>query len=156
LEDRARPDEAEQVRARARKLKERLPQSPDSLGAGKCHEFARVLVRDRRLSVLEPAQAVRFARRAVELEPQDGDSRNTLGMALYRAGDWKAALEEFARSMELRKGGDTSDWFFLAMAHAQLGHRDEARQWYERAVQGMGQHAPRKYELLRFRAEAED
>jgi len=42
------------------------------------------------------------------------------------------------------------------MAHRQLGHRDEARQWYERAVQWMGQHAPRNKELLRFLAEAEE
>jgi len=156
LEDRGRPEEAEQVRARARKLRERLPQSPDSMGAGPCNEFAWALVRDRRLSVFEPARAVRFARRAVELEPRDGNCRNTLGVALSRAADWQSAVEELTRSMALREGGDSMDWFFLAMAHRQLGHRDEARQWYERAVQWMGQHAPRNKELLRFLAEAEE
>jgi tetratricopeptide (TPR) repeat protein len=156
LEDRGRPEEAEPVRARARKLKERLPQSTDSMGAELCNEFAWSLVRDRRMSVFEPAHALRFARRAVELEPQDGNSRNTLGVALYRAGDWKAALEALTRSVELRNGGDSFDWFFLAMTHRQLGHRDEARRRYERAAQWMGQHAPRNGELLRFRAEAEE
>jgi tetratricopeptide (TPR) repeat protein len=156
LEDRGRPDEAEPVRARARKLRERLPQSPDSMVAWLCNEFAWELVRDRRLSVLEPAHAVRFARKAVERQPRHGNSCNTLGVALYRAGDWQAALDALTRSMELRKGGDSFDWFFLAMAHRQLGYRDEARRWYERAVQWMGQHAPRNEELLRFRTETEE
>src|SRR5262249_27273661 len=162
LEDRGRPEAAEPVRARARKLKDRLPQSPDSMEAGSCNEFAWALVRDRRLSVFEPAHAVRFARRAVELAPQDGNSRHTLGVALYRAGDWQAALGELTRSMEFRKGGDSVDWLFLAMAHRQLGHRDEARQWFERAAKWMDEHATRNkellrfQELLRFRAEAEE
>jgi serine/threonine protein kinase len=156
LEDRGRSAEAEQVRAGARKIRERLPQSPDSMDAWVCNEFAWALVRDRRLSVLDPAHAVRFARRAVELAPQVGNWRNTLGVALYRADDWKAALDELTRSMDLRKGGDSFDWFFLAITHQQLGHRDEARQWYERGVQWMTQHAPRDGELLRFRAEAEE
>jgi hypothetical protein len=40
------------------------------------------------------------------------------------------------------------------MACWQLGERDEARIWYERAVQWMEKHAPKNDELLRFRAEA--
>ncbi|MFI5457397.1 MAG: tetratricopeptide repeat protein [Isosphaerales bacterium] len=57
--------------------------------------------------------------------------------------------------MELGKGGDSSDWFFLAMAHWQLGHHDQARQWYSKAVDGMEKRKSRDPELLRFRAEAE-
>jgi hypothetical protein len=56
--------------------------------------------------------------------------------------------------MTLRKGGDSSDWFFLAMAYWQLGRRDEARLWYDRAVQWMDKHVPNHRELRRFRAEA--
>ena len=56
--------------------------------------------------------------------------------------------------MELRKGGDSHDWFFLAMAHWQLGQKDEARKWHDQAVAGMEKRAPQNEELTRFRAEA--
>jgi hypothetical protein len=46
--------------------------------------------------------------------------------------------------------------FFLAMAHWQLGHRDEAHSWYERAVQWMRQGHPQDEEVCRLRAETED
>jgi hypothetical protein len=41
------------------------------------------------------------------------------------------------KSIDLRKGGDRLAWFFLAMAHRQLGEKDQARLWYDRAVQWM-------------------
>jgi hypothetical protein len=57
--------------------------------------------------------------------------------------------------MRLRKGGDSYDWFFLAMAHWRLGDRDKARTWFGRAVKWMDAHQPQDVELRRFRAEAE-
>ena len=39
--------------------------------------------------------------------------------------------------MELRKGGDAFDFFFLAMAHGQLGHKDQALKWHAKAVEWM-------------------
>ena len=56
--------------------------------------------------------------------------------------------------MTLRKGGDAYDWLFLAMAHWQLGHQEEARQWYRRAVAWIDQNKRQDEELSRFRAEA--
>jgi hypothetical protein len=45
--------------------------------------------------------------------------------------------------------------FFLAMAQWQLGHKDEARQLYDQAVQWMQKyHNPPGDEVRRFRAEA--
>ena len=58
--------------------------------------------------------------------------------------------------MELRMGGDSADWFFLAMAHWQLGEKDKARQWYDRAVEWMDKNEPMNEELRRFRNEAEE
>jgi tetratricopeptide (TPR) repeat protein len=63
-------------------------------------------------------RAVQLAKAAVELAPNDGLIRNTLGVAHYRAGDWRAAIEVLEKAMELRKGGDSFDWFFLAMAYS--------------------------------------
>jgi hypothetical protein len=57
--------------------------------------------------------------------------------------------------MDLRSGGDACDWLFAAMAHARLGHADEAHGYYERAVAWMAEHATEDEELLRFRKEAE-
>jgi serine/threonine protein kinase/Flp pilus assembly protein TadD len=103
----------------------------------------------------DPTRAVALAAKAVELAPTDGSYWNTLGAAHYRARDWQAAVKALNKSMELRsKGGDSYDWFFLAMAHWQLSNKDEARKWYEQAVQWMDKSAPKNEELRRFRAEA--
>ena len=99
-------------------------------------------------------RAVELAKEAAALEPNNWAIANTLGVAHYRAGDWKAAIAALEKSMELRKGGDSFDWFFLAMAHWQLGEKDKAREWYDRAVQWMDKNQPKNEELRRFRAEA--
>ena len=56
--------------------------------------------------------------------------------------------------MELRKGGDSLDWFFLAMADWKLGNKDAARVWYDKALEWMEKNDPANEELIRFRAEA--
>jgi hypothetical protein len=55
--------------------------------------------------------------------------------------------------MELGDGGDGNDWFFLAMAHWQLGHQEEARKWFDQAAEWM-KNRPADATLNRFRAEA--
>jgi hypothetical protein len=57
--------------------------------------------------------------------------------------------------MRLRQGGDSFDWFFLAMAYRRQGDRAQARAWFDRAVRWMDEHEPQHHELRRFRAEAE-
>jgi serine/threonine protein kinase/tetratricopeptide (TPR) repeat protein len=104
----------------------------------------------------DPARAVELARKAVELAPDDGQYWNTVGLALYRAGSFRAAIAALEKSMPLRDGGDSLDWFLLAMSHWQLGERLEARRWYDRAVEWMENKAPVafKSELDPFRTEA--
>jgi Tfp pilus assembly protein PilF len=101
-------------------------------------------------------RSVELAKRAVELKPQEGNYGNTLGVAHYRAGSWKEAVAGLGKSMELRKGGDAYDWFFLAMAHWQLSNKADARTWYDKAVEWMEKNQPKDGELRRFRAEAEE
>jgi eukaryotic-like serine/threonine-protein kinase len=101
-------------------------------------------------------RAVELAKKAVELAPEQGICWNTLGVAQYRTENWKDAAAALEKSMELRKGGDSHDWFFLAVAHWKLGHKDEAREWYDRAVAWMDTNEPKNEELRRFRAEAAD
>jgi serine/threonine-protein kinase len=101
-------------------------------------------------------RAVELAEKAIKLAPKEGDFWQTLGVAQYRAGDWKPALDALTKSMKLRKGGDGFDWFFLAMVHWQLGHTEEARKWHDQAVEWMDKNNPKNEELAGFRAEAEE
>ena len=105
-------------------------------------------------SFWSPREAVRYARRATVAQPQEGNYWNTLGAALYRAGEWEEAKAAFAESMALRKNGNSFDWFFLSLAEAKLGRTTEARDWYERAVESFRQSAPQDKELYRFQVEA--
>jgi uncharacterized protein HemY len=100
-------------------------------------------------------QAVAFAQLAVKAAPTDGNYWKTLGTAYYRAENWKEAITALERSMELRKGGDGFEWFFLAMAHWQLGDKEKARKWFDQAVQWMDKNQPKNEELGRLRKEAE-
>jgi tetratricopeptide (TPR) repeat protein len=102
------------------------------------------------------ARAVELMKKDVEMYPKSGASWNTLGVAHYRAGDWKAARTALHKSMDLRQGGDAFDWFFLTMAHWQQGESDEARKWFDQAVAWMDKNQPENEELRRFRAEAEE
>jgi tetratricopeptide (TPR) repeat protein len=127
------------------------------------NHFAWFLATCREVKFRDTAKAVELAKKATEQAPKVGGHWNTLGVAHYRAGDWKAAVAGFDKSMELRAGGDAYDWLFLAMAHGKLGNRDEARKRYDQAVQWLEKNAPMLAkstkaadELRRFRAEAEE
>jgi tetratricopeptide (TPR) repeat protein len=101
-----------------------------------------------------PEEAVRQARRALELVPNDGNTWNTLGVAYFRLDDWDEAQSALYRSMELRNEGDGHDWFFLAMIHWQRGRKERAREWFDKAV-NWSRHNPRADdELHRFEVEA--
>jgi tetratricopeptide (TPR) repeat protein len=105
-------------------------------------------------TVRNATRAVELAEKAVELAPKEGNYWNTLGIAHYRAGDGKAAVAALEKSMDLREGGDSFDWFFLAMAHWQLGDKDKAREQYDRAVAWMDKSDPKNESLILFRSEA--
>jgi tetratricopeptide (TPR) repeat protein len=80
-----------------------------------------------------PGDAVRLAREAVKLRPEEGNYWNTLAVAQVREGRDKAARESFDRSMSLRSGGDAHDWFFLAILEQHAGHGEAAEAWYAKA-----------------------
>jgi Tfp pilus assembly protein PilF len=80
-------------------------------------------------------EALRLARQAVKLAPEQGLYLNTLGVALYRVGQFAEAVPVLEASLEKSKGAsDAFDLFFLAMAHARLGHPDKARACQDRAL----------------------
>jgi tetratricopeptide (TPR) repeat protein len=130
----------------------------DPEGARSLNDLAWTLVSCPDAKLRDPNRAVELAKKAVERSPKDGMSQNTLGVAYYRAGNWRTAIQALEKSMELRNGGDSFDWFFLAMAHWQLGEKDEAKKWYDRAVQWLANNKQtnKRYdqELHRFQKEA--
>ena len=109
----------------------------------------------------DPERAVALARRAVALAPGSALTLNTLGVALYRAGQYAEAISVLERSLAAGKGeADAYDLFFLAMAHHQLGHRQAGPRLptIEPSVGWRSQKSlPESYtkELAAFRAEAE-
>jgi Tfp pilus assembly protein PilF len=113
------------------------------------------LATTREPSLRDGALAVRLAKKAVSAQQGTAGYRNTLGVAYYRNGDDKSAIAALETAMSMRAGGNSFDWFFLAMAHRRLGDRDKARMWFDRAVQWMDRHKAHDNELRRFRAEAE-
>ncbi len=105
----------------------------------------------------DPKRAQELAKQVIDLDPSKGDSWNSYGVAQYSAGDWRGAVKTLTESVRLRaNGGDSFDYFFLGMAHWQLGHKEEAYSWYKKANTWMEKFAPKDPELVRFRAEAEE
>jgi Flp pilus assembly protein TadD len=68
----------------------------------------------------------------------------------------KPAIKTLEKAEELAPGASLAfNAFFLAMAHWQLGDKEQARKQYAQAVQWMEKNGPKNEELRRFRAEAE-
>jgi serine/threonine protein kinase/tetratricopeptide (TPR) repeat protein len=78
---------------------------------------------------------IALAGKLVEKAPESGMAWNIRGLALYRAGDYHAALEALKRAVRLHAGGDSVDWFLLAMTYCRLGRQAEGRLWYDRGLQ---------------------
>ena len=88
-----------------------------------------------------------------ELLPQDADSWRFLARITLALGSTEPALDALQRTMKLRNGGDSHEWFLLASAYALKGDRVEARRWYDKAVQWM-ETKPRDETLIELRSEA--
>ena len=105
----------------------------------------------------DPVRAVKLAKSAVERAPV-ALLWQTLGIAHYRAGNSNEAISALERAVELDKGADCTDGFFLAMAHWRRDDpqaKEKARKWYDQAVTWMGKYNRQQTdENRRYRAEA--
>jgi serine/threonine protein kinase/Tfp pilus assembly protein PilF len=153
LEAQGKRDEAVAVLRKAADTTSDDPQDLNNLSWFLATSYSCEL-RDARRATELVQKAVELAQKAVELAPELGIYWNTLGAARYRTGNWNAAIAAVEKSMALGGGGNSYDWFYLAMACWQLREPDKARAWYERAVQWMEKNAPGDDELRRLRAEA--
>jgi tetratricopeptide (TPR) repeat protein len=84
------------------------------------------------------------------------DSMEDLILTLARQAD-STEPPKFSEPSKasLRRGENISpNIFALATAHWKLGDKEEARRWYDKAVDWMDKHKPNDEELVRFRDEA--
>jgi serine/threonine protein kinase len=139
----------------ARVLQELLDSNPESAQAN--NAMAWMLVarppdgEDARAKI---DRAVELSRKAVTLDPKNRPAWNTLGVALWRAGDAKSATEAMEKSMALASGGDPADWLVLAAIHKSQGRDDEAQALYDKSLEWIDQHTPVDPDIESLRREA--
>jgi tetratricopeptide (TPR) repeat protein len=103
----------------------------------------------------DPISALALASEVVERCSTCGVYWNTLGVACFRAGDLKGAVAALSRATTIESGGSAFDYIFLAMAHARLGNREEARRWFTLAMNRKERDYPGHPELDQFCNEAQ-
>src|SRR5262249_22623133 len=107
----------------------------DPKNAEASNALAWIHATSRNASQRDAIAALRFAKASVEADTNSKLNWNTLGVAEYRNGNMDAAIDALNRSMSVREGGDSYDWYFLAMSHCKLGNSDLAADWYSKAAQ---------------------
>jgi WD40 repeat protein/tetratricopeptide (TPR) repeat protein len=140
-------------------LRQALTIAPEH--AGTCNHLAWLLLAGPQ-ELRNPVEALRLARKAVELAPEEATFHKTLGLALYRNDCFAEAVPILEQSLEAGKGqSDAFDLFFLALCHHRLGEVTKAKDCYRRAVQCFEEHRGKLTpahveELNQFQTEADD
>ena len=104
----------------------------------------------------EEAHAVSPDSTHVDNYSRYASARTVLGMAYYRAGAWEQAIATLDRGGEIRDSDEGFDQLILAMAHARRGDLQEARNWFNKALQWQEELPERNEWLQRVRAEAKE
>jgi serine/threonine protein kinase/WD40 repeat protein len=105
--------------------------------------------------------AVPLAEKAVRLASGSAAYLNTLGVAYYRAGRYREAVEVLRPNVENQEDRALAyDLYFLAMSHHCLGEAARARDYYDWAVRWVSMQRDgepeQRDELIALRAEAEE
>jgi serine/threonine-protein kinase len=101
-----------------------------------------------------PEEALLLSRRAVEEGANVATNFNTLGLAEFRNGLWDNAIATLKKSIEMDKGTDPTDFFFLAMAHHRRGNKAEAEKSFQQGIAGAKKDAPNQWDWRMLWAEA--
>jgi serine/threonine protein kinase/WD40 repeat protein len=105
----------------------------------------------------EVQAAVPLAEKAVRLESGNASYRNTLGVAYYRAGRYREAVEVLRPNLEDQADERlASDLYFLAMSYQRQGETARARDYYDWAVRWTRAGRSLSEQDAEFRAEAEE
>ncbi|MFV2067393.1 MAG: protein kinase [Pirellulales bacterium] len=85
---------------------------------------------------------VKLAERIVRKDPSNRPYLTILGAILYRAGRLEEAITRLTEAHGLTQKADSSSgfppaygWYFLAMAHHDLGNDEEAEKWLDKATE---------------------
>jgi hypothetical protein len=105
--------------------------------------------------------ALPLAEKAVRLTSGSALYRNTLGVAYYRAGRYREAVELLRPNVEKEEDGALAyDLYFLAMSYHRLGETARARDYFDWAVRWVSMQRDLKPEqrdeFTAIRAEAEE
>ena len=138
------------------RLTARYPDTPDvqRRWCNCANDLAWLLLNHPDRASRDPETALAFSNQVVQRCSDCGTYWNTLGVAYFRAGDFKAAITALDQAISLNGEGTPFDHIFLAMAHARLGDPAQAQQWLAQAVTGKEQGYPGHSELGRFCDEA--
>jgi WD40 repeat protein len=110
------------VRQEALRLAETFPENALEL-----NDASWEVVRQPGADAAAYARALRQAEAACRLTPNNAIHLNTLGVAYYRVGRYKDAVDTLVRSAKSVKGPSPADLAFLAMAQHHLGETEQAR-----------------------------
>jgi len=78
---------------------------------------------------------VRLAERAILLGHTNADYFATFGAVLYRSGRHRDAVLQLNNAIKERgTDGLTTDWLLLAMAHHQMGQKEQSARWLDKAT----------------------
>jgi superkiller protein 3 len=105
---------------------------PDDAAANRGLAWALLFFSKRQLG--DFYEALRYAREAVALAPQDEKSLRTLALAEYRERNWNNALAAIEKLTALRNGRTAIDWFILSLVHWRRGDKERARVSFNEAV----------------------
>jgi eukaryotic-like serine/threonine-protein kinase len=99
------------------------------------NDLAWSLVKRRGGETSDYRRGLRYSEEADQLEPENGKSLNTLGVAYYRVGNYAEAIRFLMRSHEQNSksenGPQAANAAFLAMSHHALGHAKEAAAFFK-------------------------
>jgi len=85
-------------------------------------------------SLSRPAEAVRYAEKAVALDPLSPESRSILGEALAMAGRNDEGIQLLRSNIELDPEFSSNYWRLGEVYCSSLGRMDEAIRWYARSI----------------------
>ncbi len=112
-------------------------------------------------SLRDLSAALPLAEKAVRLAAGDAFFRNTLGVAYYRVGRYREAVEILRPNLKNQQDGMLAfDLYIMAMSLHRMGETARARDYYDCAVRwarvARGLNRVQREELAAFRAETEE
>ena len=125
----------------------------DAKDGGTLNNLARYLATCPEERLRDYDQSLEYARMALKLAPSTEYAPRTLGVALFRNGEWNEAIGYLKSASESSSGAANYVWYFLAMCYWRLNENEKAIEWYDKAVK-WSDSQPENRELIGFRDEA--